>query len=515
MASIEFAIDREGNRVRAREAMNKPFKCFYCLEKVNLRGGSYFAHWSIRNRTPLQQLCPGYTGKSSSTKTIDAQDQIYIENGGVPLYLVQTRQCYELLARFPRLSDDAMNALIQDNIQFCVNPSARRLEDKLYSHAAQLKYYNVRTINPWIDVTASGSVMLEEVKKKWLWGIRGLDFENDLYHVNEFGGYRLAVKANVVIQRHYRLISRHDPSMVQGVDFQKIGIIHLYTGSKMDAFGVYEMVVTNYTDSARMYIERKGYRLLEAVNDIIPIWPPAAYEGTDLNFEASEAWFTKLGKQQPSLRLPIRVKPIRVAIANSILLVPSEENDCVKEIRYNLNRVAQLCRKEDVVPKISLLDHNESNVDLQRLLEDEVFMKRIWIQSNLPFVALVRNGSYVTATSKQFFEHINPNYKYEINNYAFGICQFYAESAPSAGKMKLSIDPEEWYKLLSNCTIPNKRITPLDRRNIQWLLGKLDYSNAKMYRLASLWLSKGEVPYRAIEQINRHINDMKGGIVDG
>jgi hypothetical protein len=61
--------------------------------------------------------------------------------------------------------------------------------------ASNIRYYRIHSNVEWIKIKCKNmKYPLPEVQHKWEWGIRGLNWKNDIFHSNCGGGYRVACR---------------------------------------------------------------------------------------------------------------------------------------------------------------------------------------------------------------------------------------------------------------------------------------------------------------------------------
>jgi hypothetical protein len=284
--TIEYGFDEYGNKVEAINAIQyHTYKCPCCNEKLVLRKGSirvpYFAHNRMTKRTPRQKMCPWYKGDGKYTHLSDL-DKLSITNGGIPLYLCeQEKEHYQLQAVFPILSDKTQKIMDQWNVKVQIGKA------KAVYSVGNLRKYSIIDISNWIGIDFDGfrntrnlgeRRCIKEIKEKWGWGIRGLDINCDLFHAHDFGGFRVADHSNVVVGKHYYVIMLYKKfPTVEGIHFVNKGILRL----KNWQYYIYDLCVEQATSHAKIYIQSKGYQLIEKNDSLIPVWPPAAIVGKE------------------------------------------------------------------------------------------------------------------------------------------------------------------------------------------------------------------------------------------
>ena len=150
--------------------------------------------------------------------------------------------------------------------------------DQIFS-AWNFRKYRVRTESPWIYVKPDNfRINNEEIRRKWFWGFRGLDFDNDLFRMDSCGGVRVGQLANIVVGKEYLFV--HKRGAVpdgRGLCFEKKGTIGF--PNSMAAYDVYSVTVTERTHDAVAYIQQKCYQLIDKSDELIPMLPRAVLEG--------------------------------------------------------------------------------------------------------------------------------------------------------------------------------------------------------------------------------------------
>ncbi|MBZ9689775.1 hypothetical protein G9F72_026230 [Clostridium estertheticum] len=525
MASIEYAIDINGKRISAQEAIcYLTYQCPYCLDSVNVRKGNvyvdYFAHSKIKDRTPLQQICPGYKGNEHSIIN-NTLDKMYINNGGVPLYLCSENDRFELRAYFPTLSDTSMLKLKEINAKICVNTKATYDTDRAIYNINNLHYYKVDTPRAWIDIKCEPNVYLPEMQRKWLWGIRGIDLNNDIYHCNKAGGYRVALKANISVGKTYRVIFENCNPTINGIKFIELGSIQLNQGylNRKVIFSVYSMKLNLYTEEARKFIESKGYNLIDGDNELLPLWPPAVFEGNELKYDHSNALFLHIdntNKERVYYTHANGLTPvsgdnksaiIKIAINdNKTVAVSGTKDNLIEEIKYNIVRVDSLVQKDPITLNLIVRDINDNIFDFTneylKPAEDGILM----INSNMLFTAVVSNENYVVSSSKVRFEKVRSFDELVINSKAFGILKYKYKYKYKSKNQKQNVpvlDFRKIYLVLYGCTAPT---TNTNEHNVEllYLLSKnSNDDNINLYRLIELWVKTNRIPVSAIKHLER------------
>lgn len=220
---MEYGLDKKGQLLKASFANSwDTYRCPICFEELTLNKGrkqvTYFSHSIIKNRTPLQRICPDYKENKDYSKINNKKDILYIENGGLPLHLLKVDGQYELRAYFPRLVDKGDYRGLSVKVNNKAKPKSKYR--KTYS-LDKLNYYKLDNLNKWIDVELSnpeeksiGKTLYDEIKTKWLWGVRGIDISNDIFYEEKDGGYRLALRSNISLAKNYLMIVTDRKSVV-------------------------------------------------------------------------------------------------------------------------------------------------------------------------------------------------------------------------------------------------------------------------------------------------------------
>ncbi len=418
--SIKFGIDGCGRKVTAREALKgRTYKCYYCKEDIHVRGYKkpYFAHMPIHNRTPQQMVCEGYKGKGIFENYIkNESDKLYIFNGGVPVHLVEfEREKYELVAMFPPLSNLSLEKLKEWEVKIRITGDGR---DQIFS-AWNLRRYKIKTEKNWIYVKGENiKYEIEEIKRKWLWGIRGIAFDEDLFRMDVSGGIRVAQMSNIVVGKEYLFVHKgKNLNNLPGLNFNKKGIITFSQGKKYD---VYSVVVTNITDESIKYIQKNGYNLIEKSDELIPMWPPAAIEGKELIYHNGDniayLYHKKETNQQIfqwNSEIPYQIKErdniIKCSSNNNVILISDYEfNSLAKEMRYLLTHERQnFFRKRVFQISICYRADNDIVKNLCDLFKQKKYNNVIF-ESNYEVVIFHVDNMYVTKSScKHIYNLLN------------------------------------------------------------------------------------------------------------
>lgn len=526
---MEYAIDKGGNYIHYSNAEKiTSYKCPNCLERVFIRTGknACFYHKPIRDRTPLQRICPEYHESISFEERVtNPLDALYINNGGIPLYLCSNGKEFELRAYFPTISKGSFNKLKGMGAKIHVNTKAYSKRDRKTYNIDNLNYYPVNTIEKWIYVECNSDIDELDVKRKWLWGIRGVDIENDLYHSNNEGGYRVALKADIKVGKTYRIMFDKYPPKIEGINFKYVGVIWLREKSAKKLISIYEMNIYCITDHSREFIEGKGYRLVEKSNELIPLWPPGVFIANEIFFNQQEAFFLHIkNSEKEKLYLTLRDDLLEINdIENnkySILALQVKNRSIASsygkkdkydsEIKYSILYSDFLVRKQIIEPiiKISNITGKEIEFDKKnfKLPKDG----RFYIESNVPFCAIVSNENYVISSSGSYFENVNYLSKLIINSKAFGIKIYKCKREKNEEKTKQSLDWELEYLRLYRCTLPVIKASSQHIRLLYLLSHNINEKNIQIYRLLETWIKTNAIPVSAVNYIEKILKYLGG-----
>ncbi len=528
---MEYAIDKNGNYIHHIDANNSTtYKCPDCLELVFIRRGlnACFFHKPIRDRTPLQRTCPEYHENNSYKKINNKLDILYINNGGIPLYLCNSGKRFELRAHFPTVSDKSLKKLKEVGAKILVNSESNiEIDRKVYS-VENLDYYPVNIIKNWIDVKCEPCVSEDDIKRKWLWGIRGVDIEKDIYHSSKDGGYRVALKASISVGKSYRIMFYKSPPRIVGISFKNIGEIYLRKGITNKVIFIYEMNIEKFTEEAREFIEGKGYILAEKPNELLPLWPPGVFNGNEIFFCESKALFlhinhTKKDKLFFSTHNGIYeiydknenygIVSLQV-YGNKSVIISEENNDRFNsEIKYNINYNSSLVKKKLLVPKVIIKDSDDLEINFNqeglKLPKD----RKIYIKSNIPFCATVNHNNYVISSSNSCLEDVGYFLDLSINSKAFGTRIYSYKRKNFQNKLNKSLNWELEYLKLYRCTAPTVKA---DNRYFQllYLLSQnINEKNIQLYRLIETWIKTNSIPVSAIRHMDK-IFQLLGGVIN-
>ena len=508
MASIEYGIDVNGKKVYAKQALGgRTYKCPYCFDNIHVRKchtiDDYFAHESISNRTPQQLICPGYTGIGSNE---DSEDHLYIVNGGVPLHLVErTKQNFELVAFFPPLSQSNMELLTKWNVKVKISDSG---SEEVYS-ASNLRRYRVRSNTKWISVKCINMCgKVPEVHKKWEWGIRGIDFDNDLFISDFGGGTRVSQHSNIVLGKEYLLVSKSDKFLhIRGMEVQQKGEVVLSNMRYKKEHTVLSITITEATDEAIAFIHSKGYQLIKKNDEIIPIWPPAIIEGKELIFKKnhSEAILYHEKRSKQEIYLWDKKLPIHISEKDNLVKVPTNNNLLIvsdyvfhsfsREIRFFLtqdrdNYIEVKTFESNLYWKFN--DGKEEEVGDE--LPGELLSESIRIQGESRVTAITTWNNYVLRSSHSKIEKLKKGQKLYIDNQPFNsiILGVKMNRVEKRSENDAAII-KKYVSRLHNCRLDNKANELLIN---QWIFRTQGLSD-ELSKVLLYWKYMGKMPLMA------------------
>ncbi|NLV34182.1 MAG: hypothetical protein GXY21_06565 [Clostridiaceae bacterium] len=512
MASIEYGIDGYGLKVYAEEALSgRTYICHYCHEEILVRKcydrDDYFAHKSISNRTPQQMMCPGYTGEG---KIEDKVDQVYITNGGLPLYLCEyISGKYQLNAYFSPISQKSMNLLESWNSIIEITECGKKEE----YYANSIKYYRLKTDAEWIKIKCRNvENIIPEVQRKWEWGIRGLNCEKDIFHSNYGGGYRVALHSNIVAGKEYLIISKYrSVPNVSGITYYQKGTIRFNNLYNIKEYNVYSMVVDKVTDQAIAYIQNKGYQLIEQSDEIIPMWPPAVIEGKELIYRRKDhtayLYHNKRSEQQLfniggyGLRNIVENSKIfEVSTDNKIVLLSDYKFNCLSnEIRFMLTQTRNNFDNDNLfIPRITWKD--DSGL-VKQLSEDDIellSLKKVYIDADVDFVTCIVKGVCIEKSTKRVLEGKHLGRKIIISMEPFGTTVIEDKKAVKR-EGESNLDIESIIKELYRCS---SAMVPINRDFFEVYRFAVNNSE-ELFRIMKNWAVKKQMPYAAVRYLYR------------
>lgn len=514
---MDNAIDYKGRKVDYRNAIKgQRYLCPYCMESLNVRMGRKpcFAHMPIKERTPLQRTCPEYNENESNYGKIEnISDIVYIDNGGVPLYLCNDGNKFELRAHFPSISEGCKNSLDRNTKVI--------IDDKEWCYIENINYYPVYDIKKWINISLNPQTSNNEIKRKWLWGIRGIDIKRDIYYAYSEGGYRLAIKSNIYVNEVYRMIFFNSVPYIDGIKFKNIGEIQLKDGVLKKIFYVYEMIITKYNEESREFIESKGYNLIEKVSKITPLWPPAIFNGNELTFDNDKAWFYHSKKSDNEYLYEINygrmfelsknniveisnissINEKAIVVTNKIISEQRISNSSA-EIKYRISYKQNLNDKVFLKPEISIKNTKGNTVDFndyKNINKNENYT----IDSNILINMLITKDDYCIYSSTYNTVELSHGNELIIDYKGFGNKIFiYNKKNENTDTIDL-LDWEIIYKQLSRCIGGYVNCSYKDKILLYKIRNNINKKNIKIYNILYGWIYIGKIPYDAKLIINK------------
>ena len=518
MAAIEYGLDKRGEKVFANEAVKAlEYKCPHCLEPIKVRKCKryvdYFAHKRKEDRTPQERMCPGYTGDGAYQKIENVIDQVYIENGGIPVYLCKcSNDTYQLRASFPPLSKETMDLLKLWNVMVVISEDNRKEEHSAW----HLPHYQIKSLCHWIEIKCQNmQYPIKEVKQKWEWGICGLKFEDNLFHSHAEGGFRVALHSNIIVNKEYLIISNknHTP-IVNGVTFSYKGVINFIKNYK-----VYSMIVADTTDEAIAFIRNKGHQLITQNDTIIPLWPPCVIQGKELIYKGHDKYSylyhhsyseqtLHILKDNEIIEIPEREDIIECNTSNKTILSRDRASNVFSaEIRAILtqdrsNFQNTLFLKPEVKWKNR---NNETNLFFEKeeklFIRPDALLDGVTFESNIENkVVCLINNNYVKISAKKAFNHIGHRHRIIISIEPFG---------------KIIIEPANEISLMNKTSIfevSTELITQLYKcHSANVVMGNAHDDILKharkyspnLYKIMMVWKSKNEIPQTAIKILHQ------------
>ncbi|WP_129724216.1 hypothetical protein [Xylanivirga thermophila] len=525
---MEYANDSNGKRIHySKGKKGFSYKCPYCLEPVLVRDGlnACFYHRPIRDRTPQQRTCPEYHEDKSYKRIDNKLDIIYINNGGIPLYLCSNEGRFQLKAYFPQISEESFKQLKQAGTKIYVNTKAQSEIDRKVYTVDELYFYPVNTIEKWIYIECKPAVSLTDVRQKWLWGIRGVDIENDIYHSNKDGGYRVALKADISVGKTYRIMFYNNPPKVRGISFEQVGEIFLKKGYTTQIIAVYEMSIDSFTEEARRFIEGKGYRLVEKSSELLPLWPPAVFKGNEITFNKRKALFLYINNsKKENLYFILYNKmfeidhtegknciiPLTVDANKSIVITDEENERFSSEIKYNISYNPSLIKKQQLKQQIVIKDSNDIEVDFSDANIKPPKDGKLYISSNIPFCATVLNKDYVIYSSNACFENVDYIFNLLINSGAFGIKKYTYKRKNYKIEGSGNIDWKGEFLKLYRCNGPTINADNHYFQLLYLLSQNINRSNVQLYRLLETWIKTNAIPISAVKYMDDIFKSLGG-----
>lgn len=514
MPAIEYGIDGSGRKVSAIDAISgRSYKCYYCKEDIHVRKGTkrqaYFAHSPISNRTPQQMVCEGYKGHGSYIG--NNEDRICIFNGGVPLHLIEESPgIFGLIAMFPPLSNRTMKQVEDVKGKVRVTNDGK---DQVFS-AWNFRRYRVQTASSWIYVKPDNfTIFDEEINRKWFWGFRGLDFDNDLFKVDSCGGVRVGQLANIVIGKEYLFVHRFGSiPMGKGLRFEKKGKFSFSNSMSLTEYDVYSVTVTAITDDAVAYIQQKGYQLIDRSDELIPMWPPAVLEGKELIYHKDdrEAFMYHHKESNQQVFCWESASPYQISEKDSVLKCSTENttlllsdysfNVLAKEIRFVLthNR-GNFSRDRRFDYEAAMLFDDGKKIGLSAEVFNASFLKPIILEANYRTTVISVRDNYVLKSTSKRIDELSKKDELIFSYEPFGCLKIAPlveekKNNPSIMGKSKQVDYEVLVSKLYHChsamIVTNSKLD----RWIEYARNKSD----DLVKVLLRWKNEGQMPVKAL-----------------
>lgn len=519
MPAIKYGIDDFGRKVAAKDAYSeRTYRCYYCKAEIYVCKGNkntvHFRHKSISNRTPQQRACEGYKGHGASDGYIkDYRDRLYIYNGGVPVHLTEvTKGKYELIAMFPPLSNDSLGKLADWDAKVKITCDGRD-QGGLFS-AWNLRRYRIKTTNNWIDVQPQNfKYDIDEIKRKWLWGIKGISFDDDLFRVDATDGVRVASMGNIVVGKEYLFVHRSGSvSNKNGLEFEKKGTIFLSDGiHDSKKYDVYSVVVNKVTEDSTAYIQSNGYNLIKETDDLIPMWPPAVIEGKEIIYQSEEntsyLYHEKISNQLifqwNNNTSPRQIQEsedlIKCSTNNNVLLVSDYSfNSLAKEIRFILTQERNNFERNRIFEISICFRDDAGNVkELEELLYRN-FGDSIITESNYSkTVILNTDGLYVNKSSQRQIRELLDKGDIWLDYLPFGRVKMERQRV-NVNKPE-NKQTDEFIKKLYQC---KSAYIPEGGKLNRWIVFAKEREEKALLQILYVWKNLGSVPSKALMILN-------------
>ncbi|MCQ2498859.1 MAG: hypothetical protein MJ133_07720 [Lachnospiraceae bacterium] len=515
MASIEYGIDGYGRKVSAQNASPySTYKCFFCKEDIHVRKGRvrapYFAHNPISNRTPQQMACEGYTSNGTPNGSINSnEDRICIFNGGVPLHLIErSNNKYEIVALFPPLSSSTMKQIEDVDGKIRVIDDGR---DQIFS-AWNFRKYRLKTSARWIYVKPDNfKTFNEEIRRKWFLGFRGLDFDNDLFKVDNSGGVRVGQLANIVVGNEYLFVhNRGTIKNKNGLHFERKGTFEFPGKTFSIEYDVYSVKVTQITDESIAYIQSKGYQLINESDELVPLWPPAVIEGKELIYHDNDREAYMYHKKEANQEvfwwgnaIPYKLNEneniLKCSTINTSLLMSDYSfNIYAKEIRYLLTHNRDNFTRNRVFEYNAVVRLDDGrNVDFDDNLLNESFENPILLNSNYKSQIISFRDNYVKKSASKRIDELPKDNMLMLSFEPFGNKVIVPKVTDNIEKKdsKKRIDYEDYVFKIYHC---HGKLIETDESVDKWL----DITKSEipeLYKYLMKWKINGKMPLRAVE----------------
>ena len=501
---------KDKRKVKAIDAIKGiKYVCLYCGEEnLILRKGNHnrhaFAHKKASKRTPLERTCPEYKGQSPITGD---SDKLYIQNGGIPVYLHKNGNDFYIDAIFPMLSDKSLQELINQKAKL-------HIEDEIYNIEQRLDmiYYRLEdTKSKWIYIKFEGNIKKsKEVEQKWLWGIRGLyDVEQSLFQCNMNGGYRVSPNNCIYVNKKYYAISKEKQLRTPGIIYEKQGEITL----NHKYYYVFTFQITNITLEVQNEVNRRQYVLCEKSSYSNPIWPPCNILGNQLIYTDDRAFFYQEINEKEKLSyhnsqndtlLPI------YSLKNCFIIYPKYWN-CLysSHIEHDFingkNRDIPIQNIQwHITYKSKKTDSDKKDTsfylinDLNEIINEgdiqPYITYSIKTDNDISVKVIIKQGEYVICVYKQIIENISPGSTVILDAGSYGQKRY------NVCKINKS-NPNENYSVLLKVKGINVNIDSVIKR----FYHKIKNTHPQVARKVNIWIKSNCIPLEAKKLIYKYM----------
>ncbi|ABX40972.1 hypothetical protein Cphy_0585 [Lachnoclostridium phytofermentans ISDg] len=511
MAAIEYGINGYGIKIYPWNAYSgRTYICPYCLEEIHFIAKSHkrvehFKHKIIKNRTPVQMMCPGYRGTPEPKKIDGDVDKAYITNGGISLYICESLSGkYEIRAIFPLLSHKTIDLLQRWGAKVSIQENGT---SEMHS-ACNLKSYKVKSNAEWINIQCSNmKYRIDEIEEKWKWGIRGINPAVDIFHSNYQGGYRVALYSNIIVGKEYLIISKlSNTPCIKGMSFDYSGSLAFNSQYSKYEYYIYSMVVKEANSATISYIQKRGYQLIEQSDEIIPMWPPAIIEGKQITYRKCDqiSYLYHKKKLEQELFYVGNNGLCPIPERNLIFQIPTD-NKTILLSEYSFHKYSNEIRviltnsQESYVidnyyaPRIGFEGKNSSFQTITQIDDSLLYDCEIKLLSDYEVKAYLLNHSYVELSSRKHIGRIKHNQELVVDAGVFGVYTF----DYSMRSIEDKIDLMSELNVLRLCNGP---MMPVDGSLLQ-LLEFLKPISSDLYQIIYTWIQNGKMPVNVVQYV--------------
>jgi len=521
MVSNEYGLNQYGQHIKAENAIiGMKYKCPTCYNKLIVTHGKirkpYFKHSPQHVITPYQMMCPGYTG-NILPKDLDEIDKIYLTNGGIPIKLVRVedkgKSLFKIKAILSKIQDENYNILMNNNSKIIYDDGSG------YNEKHSLKVdnnYNIKTINEWIKVNVIPSHLIKEVKRKWEWGIRGVNIKYDFFYYSDYdSNYRIPLQGNIIVGKKYAVIRRKNRENCDGITFEKIGEIIL---SKI-SYNIFSMEVYEINQDSTAYVKGKGYELLNENVEIIPLWPPCvSVEKNNIHqsSNSSNIYYDKLKcKNNDVIQITEFEKKV-INPNNDIIKISLKQNAIKDIVTYNKNfnmfayellfsiLFKNVKKNIEITPKLKYL--NSKGDELELLENTNVLFDQHIIEYHIKYkfnVYCMKNNYMIWSYDKAGYASKDSNIIFDLYN--FGRRNITYKNIADENTSKHEILEVLDLKKLSKCS--SGYIVMND--NAKKLIEYSKYNNLELYKLLMKWKLNNYIPVEVLKMIRKVNNKLE------